>query len=112
MEAVALPVLIGEESNKSCVPALMHKEEEEWHPWGYGASNFGLFMGDSHARTTATVIPHSRQLLGIPNGDTCWFLMVAPYVMERDWEAAKAISSLQIADDGVNAFVFNRMMRG
>ncbi|KAJ0705541.1 hypothetical protein HanPI659440_Chr14g0574551 [Helianthus annuus] len=136
-EAVALHVLIGEESNKSCVPAMMHKEEEEeWYPWGYGASNFGLFMGDSHARTTATVIPHSRQLLGSPNGDTCWvsdgcggsghqwngyglsdggyFLsgVQAPYVMERDWEAAEAISSLQIADDGVNAFVFNRMMRG
>ncbi|KAJ0466239.1 hypothetical protein HanRHA438_Chr14g0681921 [Helianthus annuus] len=135
-EAVALHVLIGEESNKSGVPAMMHKEEEEWYPWGYGASNFGLFMGDSHARTTATVIPHSRQLLGSPNGDTCWvsdgcggsghqwngyglsdggyFLsdVQAPYVMERDWEAAEAISSLQIADDGVNAFVFNRMMRG
>ncbi|KAI3808796.1 hypothetical protein L1987_24757 [Smallanthus sonchifolius] len=131
-EAVALQVLIGEESDKSCVQAMMRKEEE-WYPWGYCASNIDLFVGDSHARTTATVIPHSH-LPGSPNGDAGWvsdgcggsgyqwngygyFLsdVQAPYVRERDWEAAEtseAISSLQIADNGVNAFVFNRMLRG
>ncbi|PWA56495.1 hypothetical protein CTI12_AA418270 [Artemisia annua] len=126
-EAVALQVLIGEESDKSCVQAMMHNDEE-WYPWGYCAGNFELFVGDSHARTTATVIPHS----GSPNGDMGWVsdgsggsgyqwngyglsddrYVQAPYVVERDWEAAEAISSLQIADDGVNAFVFNRMLRG
>lgn len=124
-EAVALQVLIGEESDK-----LMHKNEE-WYPWGYCDGNFDLFVGDSHARTTATVIPHAHQLSGSPNGDMgCggsgyqwsgyglsdggYFLsdVQTPYVVERDWEAAEAISSLQIADDGVNAFVFNRMLRG
>ncbi|KAI3793008.1 hypothetical protein L1987_35620 [Smallanthus sonchifolius] len=128
-EAVALQVLIGEESDKSCVQVMMQREEERY-PWGYCASNFELFVGNSHARTTATVKPHSHQLVGSPNGDTSWvsdgcggsgyqwngyglsdggcFLsdVQAPYVMERGWEAAEAISSLQIADDGVNAFVF------
>ncbi|XP_076896910.1 uncharacterized protein LOC143550056 [Bidens hawaiensis] len=114
-EAVALQVLIGEESDKSCVQAM----KEEWYPWGYC---------DSRARTTATVIPHSCQLPVSPIGDTgrvCvgsgyqwngyrYFSsdVHAPYVKETDWEAAETISSLQIADGGVNAFVFNRMMRG
>ncbi|KAD5961243.1 hypothetical protein E3N88_12716 [Mikania micrantha] len=130
-EAVALQVLIGEETDKSCVKAIMHKEED-WYPWGYCASNFDLFVGDSHARATAAVIPHTHSL----NGDVGWvsdgsggsgyqwngyglsdggyFLsdVHAPCVMERDWEAAEAISSLQIADNGVNAFVFDRVLRG
>ncbi|KAK9063918.1 hypothetical protein SSX86_017790 [Deinandra increscens subsp. villosa] len=135
-EAVAMQVLIGEESDKSCVQTMMQKEEE-WYPWGYCTGNFDLFVGDSHAKTTATVIPRPRQLSASPNGDTDWvsygcggsghqwnaygsndggYLLSdvqAPYVMEeRDWEAVEAISSLQITDDGVNTFVFNRMMRG
>lgn len=133
-EAVALQVLIGEESDKSCVRTLIQKEEE-WHPWGYCASNFDLFVSDSYSKTTANVTPY-----GSPNGDMgtgmgcvtdgCegsryqWngyalsggsYVLSddqAPYVVERDWEAAEAISTLQIADDGVNTFVFNRMLRG
>ncbi|KAK9050748.1 hypothetical protein SSX86_030279 [Deinandra increscens subsp. villosa] len=117
-EAVALQVLIGEESDKSCVQAMM-QTEEEWYPWGYCASNFDLFVGDGHARTTAAVIPQSHL-----RGDAGWVSdgcggsgyqwdgyglsdAQVPYVMERDWEAAEAISSLQIADN-----VFNRMLRG
>ena len=42
-EAVALQVLIGEESDKSCVQAMMHNDEE-WYPWGYCAGNFELFV--------------------------------------------------------------------
>jgi len=128
-EAVALQVLIGEESDKSCVQAMMRKEEE-WYPWGYCATNLDLFVGDSRTRTEATVFPRSR-LPGSPDGGASWvsddcggsryqwngygyFLsdVQAPY-MERDWEASEASSSLQIADNGVNAFVFNnRMLRG
>ncbi|KAM0012693.1 hypothetical protein Hdeb2414_s0005g00155531 [Helianthus debilis subsp. tardiflorus] len=105
---------------------MMHKEEE-WCPWGYCASNLDLFVGDSHAITTGTVIPHSH-LPSSPNGDAGWvsdgcggsgyqwnghgYFFQALYVMERDWEASEAISSLHIADDGVNAFVFNRILRG
>ena len=37
---------------------------------------------------------------------------IVPVILSSLWEAAEAISSLQIADDGVNAFVFNRMLRG
>ncbi|KAK1409126.1 hypothetical protein QVD17_35651 [Tagetes erecta] len=70
-EAVALQVLIGEESDKSCVRAMMQKEGE-WYPWGYCASDFDLFVGDSHARTATTVIPHCRQLTASPSGDTGW----------------------------------------
>lgn len=131
-EAVALQVL-GEEQD------IFMQQEEDWHPWGYYARNFDLFAGDNHARTSARVIPHSH-LSGSPNGDMGlvsegfggrvgrqWngyglsddgYLLndvQAPYVVERDWEAADvshAISSLRIADDGVNAFVYNRMLRG
>lgn len=136
-EAVALQVLIGEESDKSCVHAMMQKEE--WYPWGYCAGNLELFVGESHARTKATVIPHSRlpmspigdmgrvsdgyggsgcQWNGYGLSDGGYFLrdvQAAPYVVERDWEAeevSEAVSTLQIADDGVNAFVINRMLRG
>lgn len=137
-EAVALQVLIGEESDKSCIQTMMQKDEE-WYPWGCCTSNFDLFVGDSHARTTAAIIPHPRQLSGNPNGDMgrvsgsrCQWNGYGyglsdgrrPYVVERGWEAAaevseaalmaaaQAVSSLQIADDGVNGFVFNRMLRG
>ncbi|XP_076928863.1 uncharacterized protein LOC143592981 [Bidens hawaiensis] len=103
-EAVALQVLIGEESDQSCV--------QEWYPWGSCDLN--------HTRMAS----HTD----LSNGDCCdgsgpsghqwngygYYVsdVQAPYVMERDWEASEAISSLQIADDGVNAFVFNRMLRG
>lgn len=114
-EAVALQVLIGEEPDQ---------KNEEWYPWGCYAGNFD-----------------SRQLWGSPNGESGWVSggyggsgcewngygvgdvqVQGQYVVERDWDrgemseaalmAAQAISSLQIADDGVNAFVFNRMVRG
>lgn len=111
-EAVALQVLIGEEPEKG----------DAWYPWGCYASNFD-----------------SGQLWGSPNGETGWVSagyggsrcewngyglgdVQGQYVVEREWEGgevseaalmtAQAISSLQIADDGVNAFVFNRMVRG
>lgn len=112
-EAVALQVLIGEESDQ---------KDDEWYPWGCYAGNF-----------------ESGQLWGSPSGETGWVSggyggsrcewngyglgdVQGQYVVEREWEggevsetalmAAQGISSLQIADDGVNAFVFNRMVRG
>ncbi|XP_071706854.1 uncharacterized protein [Rutidosis leptorrhynchoides] len=131
-EAVALQVL-GEEQD------MFMQKEEHRHPWGYCSRNIDVFVGDSHARTTARVVPHSH-LVGSPNGNMGWvsegfggrtrhewngyglsddgYLLnhvQAPYVVGREWESvdvSHAISSLQIADDGVNAFVFNRMMRG
>ncbi|KAJ9539626.1 hypothetical protein OSB04_026132 [Centaurea solstitialis] len=132
-EAVALQVLIGEESDKSCIQTIMQKDDE-WYPWGCRTGNFDLFVGDSHARTTAAFIPRPHHLSGNPNGDMgrvsgsrCqWngygYGLSDAYVVERGWEAAEvseaaimaaqAVSSLQIADDGVNGFVFNRMLRG
>lgn len=114
-EAVALQVLIGEESDQ---------KDTEWYPWGCYAGNFD-----------------SGQLWGSPNAETGWISggyggsgcewngyglgdVQGQYVVEREWEggdvseaeaalmAAQAISSLQIEDDDVNAFVFNRMVRG
>ncbi|XP_023740382.1 uncharacterized protein LOC111888446 [Lactuca sativa] len=116
-EAVALQVLIGEESDQN-------QKDEEWYP------SWGCY--------------DSGQVWGSPNGETGWVssgyggprcegngygygygLGNVHVVEEREWEgvgevsegalmAAQAISSLQIADDtvNVNAFVFNRMVRG
>lgn len=133
-EAVALQVLIGEESDKSCIRTMMQKDEE-WYPWGCHTTNFDFFAGDGYARTTASIIPHPHQLSRNPNGDMgmgrvsgskCqWngygyglgdgrrpYVVEAAEVSETALMAAQAISSLQIADDGVNGFVFNRMLRG
>ncbi|KAL8248038.1 hypothetical protein R6Q59_009254 [Mikania micrantha] len=50
---------------------MMHKEDE-WNPWVYFASNFELLW-------VAVMLErqlHSGQLLGSPNGNTGWVLMV------------------------------------
>lgn len=110
-EAVALQVLIGEESDQN-------QKDDEWYPWGcYAAGNFGS-LGCPNEESGG--YGGSRcEWNGYGLGD-----VQGQYVVEREWEggevseaeaalmAAQAISSLQIADDGVNAFVFNRMVRG
>ncbi|KAK2983566.1 hypothetical protein RJ640_023100 [Escallonia rubra] len=140
-EAVALRVLLGEDSDDSCKVVL--KKDEGLNTWNC-ATNFEFFMGGREA-----VLPHqdlSNQSLegigwvsdadrsGIRKwsdwGDGGWTVSSGPFVRdlhtpyfhEGAWDsseisaglmAAQAVSSLQIAEDAqVDTFVFNRMLRG
>ncbi|KAM7504795.1 hypothetical protein LguiB_003699 [Lonicera macranthoides] len=139
-EAVALRVLLGEDSDDS------HKVDlnsEDFNPWDCGSS-FDLFMGGGKN----AVLPHQdlskHSLEGIEWlsdshqagcewndwGNHSWTVSSGPFVRdlhtpnfdEGGWEAteisagllaAQAVSSLQIAEDAhVDAYVFNRMLRG
>ncbi|KAL7183735.1 hypothetical protein ACSBR2_026005 [Camellia fascicularis] len=139
-EAVALHVLLGEDSEDSC--KIMLKKDEGFSAWDC-ASNIDLFMGG-----TRVVLPHpdlsKHSLEGsgwVPcaHGSECkWNEWVnsdrsvtpgpfvgdfyTPYSDERVWEnteitaghiAAQAVASLQIAEDAhVDSYLFNRMLRG
>ncbi|XP_055831881.1 uncharacterized protein LOC129900831 [Solanum dulcamara] len=138
-EAVALHVLVGEESDDSC--ELLLKKDKESNQWDL-ARNFDFFMGGERA-----MLPHqdlsicsveaTRWVSG-PNGDGCmwneqentaWMVSSVPWVGnvhhkwfdEGNWEvqrisadllAAQAVSSLHIAGDApVDSYVFDRMLR-
>ncbi|CAL5405131.1 unnamed protein product [Camellia sinensis] len=139
-EAVALHVLLGEDSEDSC--KIMLKKDEGFSAWDC-ASNIDLFMGG-----TRVVLPHpdlsKHSLEGsgwVPcaHGSECkwneWensdrsvtpgpFVgdFYTPYSDERVWEnaeitaghiAAQAVASLQIVEDAhVDSYLFNRMLRG
>jgi hypothetical protein len=132
-EAVALHVLLGEDSDNSCKIVL--NEEKGFHPWNC-AGNINLFMGGN--RGSLTHNDRSWTLEGIGwvsntygtgadegNGDGSLSYektVPTPYFEDGDWGreelsagliAAQAVSSLQIAEDTpVDAFVFNGMLRG
>jgi hypothetical protein len=135
-EAVALHVLLGEDSDDSC--KLVLNEEKGFHPWNC-AGNMNLFMGENRANITHN--DRSWALEGIEwvsnaygtgykgadKGKGDWSLSYektvhTPYFDDGDWGsaelsagliAAQAVSSLQIAEDApVDAFVFNGMLRG
>uniref|UniRef100_A0A5B7A5D1 Uncharacterized protein n=1 Tax=Davidia involucrata TaxID=16924 RepID=A0A5B7A5D1_DAVIN len=139
-EAVALHVLLGEDSEDSC--KIMLKKDEGFNPWDC-ASNIDLFMGGRRA-----VLPHQdiskHSLEGLgwvsnDHGSGCKWNdwgnsdcslssgpfgrdLHMPYFDERGWDtteisvgliAAQAVSSLQIAEDShVDTFVFNSMLSG
>ncbi|KAF7132113.1 hypothetical protein RHSIM_Rhsim09G0200400 [Rhododendron simsii] len=128
-EAVALNVLLGEDSEDSC--KIMMNNNEEFIPWECTTS-IDLFMG-----ARRVVFPHQdlakHTLEGIKwnpwenghfsvspgpfAGD-----LYTPYPDERGWEtrevsadhiAAQAVASLQIADDAhVDSYFFNGMLQG
>lgn len=140
-EAVALQVLLGEDSDNSCNAML--KKDEEFNPWDCCAGSFDLFMA---GRRQAVIPCHS--LSGSPTeengwvnthpsgngyndwGNIGWTVSSGPFIgdhhdpyfNEGGWEAteisaeliaAQAVSSLQIAEDEhVDTFVFNKMLRG
>ncbi|PSS04388.1 Threonine--tRNA ligase [Actinidia chinensis var. chinensis] len=132
-EAVALYVLLGEDSDDSC--KIMLKEDEGFRPWDF-ASNIDLYMGGRRFVLPHQDLPkHALEGIGwISNvyGSGCkwneWesgpFMgdLYMPYSDERGWEtteisaghiAAQAVASLQIAEDAcVDPYVFNRMLRG
>ncbi|KAK3037231.1 hypothetical protein RJ639_030124 [Escallonia herrerae] len=139
-EAVALRVLLGEDSDDSC--KVMLKKDEGLNTWNC-ATNFELFMDGREA-----VLPHPDLSNHSPEGigwvsdadrsgcnwsdwgDGGWTVssgpfvrdLHTPYFQDGPWDsseisagliAAQAVSSLQIAEDAqVDTFVFNRMLRG
>ena len=139
-EAVALHVLLGEDSDDSC--KIMLKEDEGFRTWDC-ASNIDLYMGGRRFVLPHQDLPkHALEGIGwVSNvyGSGCkwneWgnsdrsvssgpFMgdLYMPYSDERGWEtteisaghiAAQAIASLQIAEDAcVDPYVFNRMLHG
>ncbi|KAK4384939.1 hypothetical protein Sango_2617900 [Sesamum angolense] len=101
-EAVALHVLLGEDSDDSS--KMMLKKDEGLTSWDH-ASNMDIFVGARRA-----VVPHQDLS---KNSEFC-----PQYFREDGWGsiglsaghlAAQAVSSLKIADDArVDAYVFNQ----
>lgn len=139
-EAVALQVLLGEDSDDSC--KIMLKKNEGFKPWDT-AGKFDLFIGGNKS-----VLPHQElwtHSFEVPdrisnlyrsgcmwNEYNCNGQIVSsgpftrdlnmPYFDEQSWEfnelsadviAAQAVASLQIAEDSrADKFIFNEMLRG
>lgn len=136
-EAVALHVLVGEDSDDSC--KIMLNKDEGFSPWDY-ARNVDFFMGARNA------VLHQHDLSEHSFEGTRWVPNIygsgyewgtsersvssgaygedlyMPYSYDADWGtaeisagllAAQAVASLQIAEDAqVDAYVFNRMLQG
>ncbi|KAL7183739.1 hypothetical protein ACSBR2_026007 [Camellia fascicularis] len=138
-EAVALHVLLGEDSEDSC--KIMLKKDKGFSAWDCASND--LFMGG-----TRVILPHqdlskhslegSRWVPCAHGSDCKWnewgnsdgsvslgpfgLDLYTPYSDDRVWEtaeisaghiAAQAVASLQIAEDAhVDSYVFNRMLRG
>ncbi|XVF09933.1 hypothetical protein REPUB_Repub07fG0139900 [Reevesia pubescens] len=135
-EAVALHVLLGEDSDDSC--KIMLNKEEGFNRWDY-AGNFDLFMGGGRA-----CLPHQShencegwvtnaygagcEWAEFGNGDWSFSYgaygrdLHAPYFEDGGWEsaglsagliAAQAVSALQITENAeVDTIVLNGMLRG
>ncbi|XP_059667125.1 uncharacterized protein LOC132312676 [Cornus florida] len=140
-EAVALHVLLGEESNDSC-KIMLNKDDEGFNPWDC-ASNDDPVMGECRALLPhQDFSKHSLEEVGwLSNayisgyewndgGHSDWSIscghfgrdLHTSYFDEGCWDtteisagliAAQAVSSLQIAEDShVDQLVFGRMLRG
>lgn len=138
-EAVALHVLLGEDSDDSRKMAL--KKDEGFNPWDC-ATSIDLLMGGrsgipcqgptkcslKEIEWVSNVYESGCEWNYLGNGD--WSVssgpfrrdLHPPYFEEGSWEtteisagllAAQAVSSLQIAEDApVDTIVFNGMLRG
>ncbi|XP_050221878.1 uncharacterized protein LOC126672032 [Mercurialis annua] len=137
-EAVALHVLLGEDSDDPC--NLVLNEEEGFNPWDC-ASSIDLFLGEQRACLPyQDVIRHSDERIGwISNAcgtecewnemdDNNWSFSCGsfgrdantPYFEEEGWGttefsagliAAQAVSSLHIAEDAqIDRIIFNGML--
>lgn len=138
-EAVALQVLLGEDSDDSCKVVL--KKDEGLNQWDC----FSNFESSCYMDRREALVPHhdlskySLERLGWVSdnhkygctwndwGNTNWVVSAEPvegtlypqYLDERSWEnaadlmAAQAVSALQIAEDAQgDKYVFNRVLRG
>ena len=139
-EAVALNVLLGEDSDDSC--KIMLNNNDGFKHWDC-SSNLDLFMGGRRGvfphQSLARCSLHGIGLVSNAYGSECqwnnlgngeWSVssepiardFYAPYFEEGGWEtteisagllAAQAVSSLRIAEDSqVDTIVFNGMLRG
>ncbi|KAL2550508.1 hypothetical protein Fot_12038 [Forsythia ovata] len=139
-EAVALHVLLGEDSDDSC--KVMLKKDEELTSLDNGG-NFDFVMGGRQAMVPrhdlSNYLLEGSGWASDPHGYGCiWNRwgnsnLIVPsgsfvrdfhpqYFKEERWDAAdlsagllaaQAVSSLQITDDArVDAYIFNQMLRG
>ncbi|CAA3010709.1 Hypothetical predicted protein [Olea europaea subsp. europaea] len=139
-EAVALHVLLGEDSDDSC--KVMLKKDEELTSLDNG-TDFDIVIGGRHAMVPRDDLPNyfleGSGWAYDPRGYRCMWNhwdnsnLIVPsgplgkdfhpqYIEEERWDAAdlsagrlaaQAVSSLQITDDArVDAYVFNQMLRG
>lgn len=139
-EAVALHVLVGEDSDDSCKIVL--RKDERFNPWDH-ATNIGVFMEGWRAGLPHQgITKHSLEGFGwVPDaygsrfkcndwGINGWSFspgvfgrdLHAPYFDERgrgtaeisaELIAAQAVSSLQIAEDAhADALIINGMLEG
>ncbi|XP_060203717.1 uncharacterized protein LOC132631962 [Lycium barbarum] len=122
-EAVALQVLLGEDTDDSC--KIILKKEEGWSTWDVN-SNFNFFMGRRlpHQDFSTYSLEGTEWVSGASGygcmsnewGNSEWMVSSEPWVRdinhqyfdEGNWEvarispgfiAAQAVSSLQIAED-------------
>ncbi|KAK9147423.1 hypothetical protein Scep_006180 [Stephania cephalantha] len=138
-EAVAMHVLLDEDSDESCKIVL--KNDNGFNPWNR-SGNIGLFMGARKAGILNQNVKYSLEGVGWVSdsyGSGCKWnecgvggLPLSPEIFRSEFRApsfeekyrgiseisagliaAQAVSSLQIAEDGhADAIVFNRMLRG
>ncbi|CAI9774149.1 unnamed protein product [Fraxinus pennsylvanica] len=137
-EAVALHVLLGEDSEDPC--QVMLKKDEGFNSWDYG-SNFDLITGrrqglvPDHELTQYSLEEigcfsdsHRYGYMWSHQGNSDWIVSSDPwgrdfhgqYFEEEGWDAAglspgflaaQAVSSLRIADDSqIDTYIFNRML--
>ncbi|OIT28714.1 PREDICTED: uncharacterized protein LOC109212312 [Nicotiana attenuata] len=138
-EAVALQVLVDEDSDDSC--KLILKKEDGWNAWDL-CSNFDLYIGGQRP-----ILPHQDFSTYSPEGtdwdsgasgyrcmsnewgNSDWMISSVPcvrdiqyqYFDEGNWEvarispdllAAQVVSSLQIAEDApMDSYIFNQVLR-
>lgn len=139
-EAVALQVLLGEDTDDSC--KLLLKKEEGWNTWDLNSS-FDFFVGrgrpmlphqdfSSYSVDGADCISGASSYRCMSNewGNSEWMISSETWVRddnnhqyfdEGNWEvarispgfiAAQSLSSLQIAEDTpVGSYVFNQVLR-
>lgn len=129
-EAVALRVLLGEDSDESC--KILLNKEEGFNSWDYTGS-IDLFVGEQRAWLPPQDFSrHSNERIGWISDNRMennnWSFSYgsfgrdfrAPYLNDGGWRsaefsadliAAQAVSSLQIAEDGqVDTLIFNGML--
>ncbi|KAL8126192.1 uncharacterized protein LOC141720753 [Apium graveolens] len=139
-EAVALNVLLGEDSDDLC--KIMLKKNEEFKPWdSAGKSDFflgGSRSGLSHGELWTHSLEGADRISNMCRSGCTWKEYNSngwtvstgpliknvnmPYIDKQGWEvkdvsagviAAQAVSSLKIAEDSrADKFLFNQMLRG
>ncbi|KAL5727262.1 hypothetical protein ACHQM5_000478 [Ranunculus cassubicifolius] len=105
-EAVAMHVLLGEDSDESCKIVLQNDEGLGFNPWSR-ASNIGLLMG---GQSYTMYSLESAYQMGRKMND--WGIYSHAPEISAEIIAAQAVSSLQIAEDAhADSILINSMLR-